>query len=285
MPPERRLSETKETTPITTDRRSSLRGPSSNPNSPGRIGDFATRSQTYTYGQETRMSTETSAHKPPTWTVYDKKTGTVYEPPAWEVLHLKPSTAYDHWMKDTNAQGDMVQWLRTSYRSGQDAYTEISQNPALLELFKECEKERNIYERQKRQAQDHPIKQTDQKLQEYISYAEAGNFPNDAFSMLSANNRHYWTPNIVKDMISNWSEPRTFKELENIFEDLLQHNGSFSQETKTSLSSSKEGRFTNKELQFLRGMILFTIEDEVKRKSYGKKVYNMSQKCYDDKHK
>jgi hypothetical protein len=134
------------------------------------------------------------------------------------------------------------------------------------------------------EVQGHLIEQAHGRLQVYMDYAKTEKFPDNAFSMVSSNNQHFWTPDKVKEMISNWNEPRTFEELEEIFKELLQNKGKFSRETKELLSSSREKRFTDKENKFLTGMAIFTITEAEKRNLYRNNIKAMSRKSYDRDH-
>src|SRR5205807_295852 len=127
--------------------------------------------------------------------------------------------------------------------------------------------------------------QAKQRLQEYLGYAKAGKFPDDAFSMLSQTTRDYWTPNKVRNMIRNWREPRSFEDLENLYKELLQNEGKFRKETRRSFLSGKQKKLTDKEVKFLYGMTLFTIEDKKKHTTYNTSIKGMSQKTYDNRRK
>ena len=90
-------------------------------------------------------------------------------------------------------------------------------------------------------------------------------------------------PDILKELITDWKEPRTFKELEGFCKELLQNGGEFSNTTRESLLNSRDTRFTNNEVTLLQGMTLFTIknkEQETKEK-YINSINHMSQINFD----
>jgi hypothetical protein len=122
------------------------------------------------------------------------------------------------------------------------------------------------------QTQGHLTDKAHQGLENFIRYAELENCPEDVFdSVRPPHTRKHWNSAVFKELVENW-EGASFNEIRSLAEKLLQSKGISS---KGMEKDFKRIIRSEKELKFLRGLILFAASDRTREE---KQIYNTTIK-------